>query len=316
MDITRVDPAKLRHFLAVLSSGSFALAAQRTGVSQPAISKSIRSLEEAIDVALFDRGRAGARPTEYADMLAPHARAIIAEYDLAQAEFHALRNATDQDLAIGASISLAQSLLPKAIARFRLRWPDIAMSVEVGLSTPLYERLLAGDLDLVLSAPEDGVVIDPRLSRSFLLEERDALVVGANHPLLAKDRVEVRDLLDFPWIVPRRSARLERIYGVFSALGLPPPPSVLRCEASELARGLLAEAPFICLIGEEIFKGDIQTGRLAMLPDLGFANTRPAFLSIRRGTRQRSAAQNLATIVADIARDMRGGEGLAGAVVG
>lgn len=305
MDITRVDPTKLRHFLAVLASGSFGIAAQRTGISQPAISKSIRSLEDAIDVKLFERGRAGARPTRYADLLASHARAIVAEYDLAQAEFHALRNATDQDLTIGASLSLAQSLLPKAIARFRSRWPLVALSVEVGLSTPLFERLLAGDLDLVLSAPEEGIAIDPRINRTFLLEEQDGLIVGANHPLLTQTNVEAKDLLDFPWIVPRRSARLERIHGAFSVLGLPPPSSVLRCEASELARGLLTEAPFICLIGKDILRFEIESGRLAMLPDFGFANIRPAFLSIRRGTRQRSAAQNLSTIIADIAKEMR-----------
>lgn len=305
MDIARVDPAKLRHFLAVLTSGSFALAAQTAGVSQPAISKSIRSLEEAIGVKLFERGRAGARPTRYANILASHARAIIAEYDLAQAEFHALKDATDQDLAIGASLSLAQSLLPKAIARFRHRWPMVSLSVEVGLSAPLFERLLGGDLDLVLSAPEEGITVDPRISRTFLLEEQDALVVGASHPLLARTNVQVKDLLDFPWIVPRRSARLERIHGAFSALGLPPPSSVLRSEASELARGLLTEAPFICLIGKDILKFEIESGRLEMLPDFGFANTRPAFLSIRRGTRPRSASQNLSTIIADIAKEMR-----------
>ncbi len=122
-------------------------------------------------------------------LLASHARAIIAEYDLAQAEFHALKNATDQDLAIGASLSLAQSLLPKAIARFRRRWPMVSLSVEVGLSAPLFERLLGGDLDLVLSAPEEGLAVDPRISRTFLLEEQDALVVGANDIDHAGNRV-------------------------------------------------------------------------------------------------------------------------------
>jgi DNA-binding transcriptional LysR family regulator len=173
--------------------------------------------------------------------------------------------------------------------------------VEAGLSTPLYARLLNGDLDLVLSAPEEGVVIDARLGRTFLLEEKDALVVGANHPLLVRDGITLADLLDFPWIVPRRSTRLDRIHAVFAANRLPPPPYVLRSESSELARGLLTQEPFICLIGEGVLRSEISAGLLAILPDLGFASSRPAFLSSRRGSHLRPAARNFALVLQEVA---------------
>src|ERR1700740_2589040 len=142
MNLTRVDPVKLRHFIAVLDTGSFARAAEGAEISQPAISKSIRVLEEALNLRLFERGRAGARPTRYAELLAAHARVILAEYALAEAGMRAFRHADHQQIPTGASLSLAQTLLPRAIARFRRRWPDVTLSVEVGLSTPLFGRLL------------------------------------------------------------------------------------------------------------------------------------------------------------------------------
>lgn len=305
MDVTRVDPIKLQHFLAVLDKGSFALAAQTSGISQPAISKSIRALENALSIQLFERGRAGSRPTHYADVFASHARVILAEYALAQAELHALSKASNQEIAIGASLSLAQNLLPKAIARFRHRWPEVRMSVEVGLSASLFQGLLSGDLDLVLSAPEAGLAIDARIDQAFLSEERDALLVGARHPLLERTEVALSDLLEFPWIVPRRSARLDRIRTTFAACGLPPPSYILRAEAAELARGLLIEAPFICLIGTNVLRSEIEAGKLATLPDLGFASSRPAFLSTRRSSRQHPAARNLAAVLKEVAREMR-----------
>ncbi|HEX7853075.1 MAG TPA: LysR family transcriptional regulator [Sphingobium sp.] len=303
MNLTRVDPVKLRHFIAVLDTGSFARAAERAEISQPAISKSIRVLEEALNLRLFERGRAGARPTRYAELLAAHARVILAEYALAEAELRAFSQADHQQIAIGASLNLAQTLLPRAIARFRRRWPDVTLSVEVGLSTPLFGRLLNGDLDLVLSAPEEGVSIDERLSRTYLLEEKDVLVVGAAHPLLKRGAISLSDLLDFPWIVPRRSNRLDRIHAVFAANRLPPPAHVLRSESSELARGLLAQEPFICLIGEGVLRSEVEAGRLAILPDLGFDNSRPAFLSIRRNSHLRAAARNLALLLQEVARE-------------
>ncbi|TVV76534.1 LysR family transcriptional regulator [Sphingomonas solaris] len=305
MRMTSIDPAKLRHFVAVLDAGTFALAAQRLGISQPAISKSIRATEERLGVPLFERGRAGARPTDQARLLAAHARGILAEYALADAELHALGKADAGALAIGASLSLAQSLLPDAIAAFRRRWPDVALAIDVGLSEPLFARLLEGELDFVISAPEPGFPIDARIDRTFLLEEQDALVVGADHPLLAKAEIALGDLLAFPWIVPRRSARIDRIHAVFAAGDLPPPARMLRAEASELARGLLMTAPFICLIGASVLGFEIETGRLATLPDLGFGSTRPAYLARRRGARLRLPARNLATLLTDAAKGAR-----------
>jgi DNA-binding transcriptional LysR family regulator len=301
MDLTHTDPARLRHFIAVMDGGSFARAAERVGISQPAISKSIHALERAIDMRLFERGRAGARPTLYAERFAPHARMILAEYALAEAELRALGNASEQQIAIGAGLGLAQSLLPRVIARFRRRWPEISLSVEVGFSMPLHAALLNGDLDLVVSAPEEGVAIDPRLRGTFLLEERDALVVGATHPLVGRQAIGLADLAEYPWIVPRRSARLDRIHSIFAAGRVAPPAYVLRSESSELARGLLAEEPFICLIGDGIFRDEIRSGTFATLPDPGFSTSRLAFLMTRRSTHPSPAVRNVCRLIETLA---------------
>lgn len=307
MDIAAIDPAKLRHFVAVLDAGAFATAAQHIGVTQPAISKSIRAIEDRLGVSLFERGRAGARPTPPALVLAPYARTILAEYALAEAELRAAAKADGHALAIGASLSLAQSLLPGAIFRFGQRWPEVAMSVDVGLSAPLFARLLDGDLDLVISAPEPGFPIDERIDRTFLLEEHDALVVGSDHPLLMRKTITLADLLAFPWIVPRRSARIERIHAVFAAAGLPSPSQMVRAESSELARGLLMTAPFICLIGADVLGFELASGRLATLPESGFTTTRSAWIASRRGSRPGMPARNFRTILLALARNAASG---------
>lgn len=302
MDLMRVDPAKLRHLVTVADRGSFAKAAETLGMSQPAISKSVRNLEDIVGTRLFDRGRAGARSTRHGELLIAHARAILAEYGLAAAELHALGKADTPQLAVGVSLSLAQTLLPRAIARFRRRWPDTTLSVEVGLSAPLLNGLLKGDLDLVLSAPEDGLAIDERISRAFLLEERDALVVDASHPLRREDNISIAQLLKYPWIVPRHSGRLDRIHAIFARERLPPPAYILRSESADLARGLLREEPFICLMGEGVLRSDILAGNLATLPDLGFTSSRTAYLFARRSTHIRTPARNLSAVLQEIVK--------------
>jgi len=304
MDLMRVDPVKLRHLIAVADGGSFAKAADALGISQPAISKSVRTLEDVVGTRLFERGRAGARSTRHGELLVAHARAILAEYGLAAAELHALGKADTPQVAIGVSLSLAQTLLPRAIARFRRRWPEPTLSVEVGLSAPLLDGLLKGDLDLVLSAPDDGLAIDERLSRAFLLKERDALVVGATHPLLQEDEISVAQLLEYPWIVPRHSGRLDRIHALFARQHLPPPAYILRSESADLARGLLREEPFICLIGEGVLRSELLAGDLAILPDLGFTSSRAAYLFTRRSTHIRAPARNLSAVLQNVAKEL------------
>ena len=133
-----VDPVKLRHFLAVLEAGNFARGAKSLGLSQPAVTKSIGSLEGQLGVKLFERGRFGAQPTEFATLLAGHARLIFAEGALARAELAARSRAEQARLAVGASVSLSRTL-PAPIAKFRARWPEIVITVEVGLSASLFD---------------------------------------------------------------------------------------------------------------------------------------------------------------------------------
>lgn len=296
-----MDPVKLRHFLAVLENGNFGRAAQRLGISQPAISKSIASLEKALGFPLFVRGRQGAQPTASADILAGHARLILAEGKLAQAEIRALGNAAAGGLAIGASVSLAQTLLPQALNRFRKRWPDVVVSVDVGLSPSLFDALVAGELDFIISAPPAISAYDDIVRQDYLLDERDALIMGADHPLADDPAPSLAALAAFPWIMPRRSGRLRHIHAIFASAGLPPPAQMLRSESTELARGLLNSAPYICLLGDTIFQAEIEAGAFRALHDERFALTRPAFLTSRKRSRPRPAARNLATILREVA---------------
>lgn len=302
MNFSHVDPARLRQFLAVLEGGSYAQAAQRTGLSQPAISKGIQALERALGVTLFERGRAGARPTPHAERLAPHARAILSEFALAQAELDAFDRAQTPHLALGASPSLAQGLLARTIARFRRRWPQVAISVEVGLSESLLDTLAEGTLDLVVSAPETAPQPDPRLTARPLGQESDALVVRAGHPLTRLVHVGLADLAAYPWIIPRRSARLDMIHAVFARAQLAPPGYTLRAESSDLARGLLRADDFVCLIGAEVLAHDIAAGALVRLGASALVTQRQALAFTRRSVAASMPLRNFTKLLAEEAR--------------
>ena len=299
-----MDPVKLTHFLTVLETGHFARAARQLGLTQPAISKSIKALENSLGVPLFQRGQYGAQPTEFANRLARHARLIVAEGALARTEMDALRNATAGHLQIGSSVNFARDILPAAIERYRRRWPDVAISVEVGLSGSLFTDLLNGRLDFVVSAPPATLKVDEGLCQEYLIDEVDAFVVGSQHPLTDRTEIALADLLTFPWVVPKSGGRWEQIHAVFAAAGLPPPQRLVRTESTVLALRLLSHGPYICLLGRGIFEPEVEIGLLTELRLPHSIEKRPAFLTTPARTKLRLAAINIIAILRDICKSI------------
>lgn len=292
-----MDPAKLKHFLTVLETRHFARAAQALGISQPAVSKSIKSLETELGVKLFERGQFGAEPTRYAQLLAVRAKLILAEGRMARAELAAMRGAKKGRLAIGAGVSFAARILPRAIELYRRRWPGISVSVDVGMSGALFPGLLRGEYDFVLSAPPLALAVDPDLQQRILFEEADSIVVGPGHPLLLRPPQTLADLAPYPWLVSARSGLWEYICATFLQAGVAPPADIIEIDSDTLAKGLLAVGPYLCLLGRELYAAEADAGTLFEVPLPGFGDTRPAYITTRRRSPVQPAARNMIQII-------------------
>lgn len=295
-----MDSTKLRYFLAVLEAGHFARAAAALGISQPAVSKSVKALEDDLGVRLFERGQFGAEPTRYALQLATRARLMLAEGRLARAEIDAMRGARTGRLAIGAGISFAYRVLPIAIDRYRRRWPGVSVSVDVGMSGPLFTALRQGDFDFVISAPPISVGADVELHQEKLFDEVDSPVVGRNHALAATPPTSIADFCGFPWLVSGRSGLWDSICARFIQAGLDPPKDVVRIDSEVLAKALLGQGPYICLLGRELYARELEQGLLCELPLAGFGDTRPAYVTTRRRSPLQLAAVNMIQIIKDV----------------
>ncbi|TRW14929.1 LysR family transcriptional regulator [Glacieibacterium frigidum] len=295
-----MDLVKLKYFLAVLETGHFARAAQSLGISQPAVSKSIKALEDDLGVRLFERGQFGAEPTRYALRLATRAKLMLAEGRLARAELDAMRGARKGRLAIGAGISFASRILPLAIERYRRRWPGISVSVDVGMSGVLFPALQNGEYDFVVSAPPLALSVDGDLAQEKLFDEVDSIVVGRGHPLIAQRPQSLADVAGYPWLVSGRSGLWDYIRGSYLAAGLPPPTDVVNTDSELLAKGLLNTGPFVCLLGRELYAMEAEAGLLFEIPLAGFGDVRPAFITTRKRSPLQLAARNMIQIVRSV----------------
>ncbi|MGW0751507.1 LysR family transcriptional regulator [Streptomyces sp. NPDC002587] len=183
-------PQELRILVAVAECGGFSAAAAALGLTQSAVSHSVRGSEAKIGAVLFERGRTGAAPTPAGERAVGHARRILRLYEVMGAEVRgAGRGAPDRDtvegvLRIAAFRSAALHLLPPALHRLTARHPGIRPEVrvvrEIGPGTA--GEVAAGRADLGIATLGTARGLPPGLLSGVLMEDAYALVHPAGHP--------------------------------------------------------------------------------------------------------------------------------------
>jgi DNA-binding transcriptional LysR family regulator len=142
-----LDVRRLRHLRCVATEGTLTAAAAQLGLTQPALSASLKSLEADLGVVLLERHRAGVTPTRYAELLVAHARTIDQQLDAAWTELARLKGSEVVSLRIGCGPSEATRLLPMALAHLRESQPGLRVFVEYGLNESLMPMVRRGDVD-------------------------------------------------------------------------------------------------------------------------------------------------------------------------
>lgn len=181
----------LRAFVAVADAGSFSAAADGLGVSQPAVSRAIATLEQQVGLALVERGAHGARLTEAGRTLERHARAIFNAERGATEALDALRGVRDGSLHIAASTTIATYVLPAAVMAFHRAHPAVRLRVTSANTRDIVERLLALDADVALV---EGPVREPRVTASVWRDDALVVIAGSHHPLTARRPVAASEL--------------------------------------------------------------------------------------------------------------------------
>ncbi|MGH1417325.1 MAG: LysR family transcriptional regulator [Hyphomicrobiaceae bacterium] len=168
-----------RTFLTVAETGSFIDAARRMHVTQSTVSSRIRSLEDLLGRALFERSKSGAELTSAGEQFRKHAMALVRVWQHARLEV-GLTTAHSDHLAVGAAPNFWDGFMLKWVAWMRENIPEIAVSTNSALTEQLTQQLIEGTLDLaVMYRPNQpaGFVIE------HLFDEQFVLVTNARAPL-------------------------------------------------------------------------------------------------------------------------------------
>ena len=191
-----LTPDQLAYFLAVAELGSVSRAAARLHLTQPALSRHIKALEQELGCALFARTGRGMSTTEAGKRLEARARPLLSQLASLSADIADVPVHGEVTLAVTPSLGLAWTA--KTLQAFRGAYPDVRVRVSVQLSSAVADTLARGLSDLVVfyGPASVGVETVP------MWTERLYFVCHHRHPLAGQDWVGCRSVLESPLLLP------------------------------------------------------------------------------------------------------------------
>lgn len=186
----------LRYFLAVAREENMTRAAELLHVTQPTLSKQLRSLEEELGKKLFTRHSFSIRLTDEGILLRNRAEDLIQMADKIEQEFISLDDITGGDLYLGLAESCQIKYLARVIKEFKSRYPNLHYHITSGDTEQIADKLDKGLLDfLVLAESPDNHKYE---FLEFPESDKWGLVIPKSDPLAMKQSIRVKDLIGLP----------------------------------------------------------------------------------------------------------------------
>jgi DNA-binding transcriptional LysR family regulator len=202
---------QLAHLVALAEQGSFGRAAEAVHLSQPALSRSIDSLEEDLGARLVDRVYGQVRFTAAGELVLARARELVADAELVRRDVAQLQGLAIGSLNVGMGPFAANMLGRLVLSQLMRRHPQLAIQVDLADANELAERLHRREIDLFIADTRD-LKKQPGLSMKRLPNVPVSFFVAPGHPLLAKEGVTLDQALDFPVGQPATARRCERAF--------------------------------------------------------------------------------------------------------
>jgi DNA-binding transcriptional LysR family regulator len=204
-----MDQRQIERFVDVVESGSLTRTSRRLNISQPALSKSLRLLEERLGTKLLERGPRGVRATASGQVFYGRARFISAEFRRAQEDLDELKGNSGGELSLGVTPGpgVLDRILPEAVYRVAKKRPNLKFHVRSGTLSELLPSLNQGSLDILFTVL-DETIKGRDLTWQLLFEDHFVLVTNRNHPLMKLDKITLQDLVAYQWVLLQDASSL------------------------------------------------------------------------------------------------------------
>lgn len=301
---------KFRHldaFSAIARARSFKIAAELLNLTQPAISKTLKELEDILGVVILERSRSGVALTPQGEVFLQFAEQSTA------ALRHGLRSIQGDDsaggqLKLGALPSVASSILPAAVLEFAARSPTTLVEIHEGPHLDLTTRLRSGGLDLVVGRLGKP---DTMVGLTFQQLYSEKVVVVASPQSRAIHIRDPAELAAFRVLYPPKDSAIRPLVArLLIAQGVPLFGNRIETASPAFARAvILADPDTVWIISKGVVADDIAQGRLKAL-EIDLASTQGAVGIMSRAEEVPSvAARTFGKLLNRLCKDWPSGNG-------
>ena len=279
---------KIRHlqcFAEVVRHGSLKAAADRLGLTQPAMSRTLSELEDILGTRIIQRHRSGATLTPAGDVFWGYVRTSLAALQQGVDGLGQISAQGGGTLTIGALPSVAASLVPRVAQRFQEQGLTIGLRIHEGAHADLIDGLHDGVLDVVIGRLGS---LDRMQGLTFgqLYAETVVFVVRPDHPLGADATLPA--IIDYPVICPpAKSAIQPLVESFFLAEGIGDIPNRIESVSAAFGRAFVLASDAVWIISRGVVANDIAAGQLRALP-IDAPSTRGPIGLIARSDQTRS----------------------------
>jgi DNA-binding transcriptional LysR family regulator len=251
--LQRLRLRDLQTFQVVAEVGSMAKAAHRLGLSQPAVSKTVKELEATLGVPILDRTYRGVQVTAYGRVLIKHARDMFDDLSKGLSELRFLQDPTEGHLRVGAP-EPAAAMLAGMVSSLQAAFPKVTFEIIVADTAVLFGALRDREADVVLTRLANPG-IEPGLEFDELFVDPLVVIAGSQNPLTKRKGILLGDLISQPWVLPPQDTVLGWFaVEIFRIQGLAAPsPKVT--SSSQMRLELVARTSHLSLAPRATLKG-------------------------------------------------------------
>jgi LysR family nitrogen assimilation transcriptional regulator len=295
-----VETRALRYFQMVAEFGSYSRAAEFLRISQPAVSRQVRKLEEQLEKPLFRRHGHGVSLTDSGRILLERSQDILRQLERTQAEIRGSRTGPSGLISFAVPPAAGHLFMPALIERFSAEFPNVFLKVVGGFSGYIHEWLVRGEVDVACMhdpLPQSGFEILP------LVDEQVYLVGKPGMAFFKRPYVRTSDLQRLPLILPSRPNASRRLLDSWVAdqdISLN-----VRLEVNDhsVIRALVKEGVGFSLLTRSAIDAELQRGEVEAFPFRPRANWRLALMRSANVNRSEIVEAFISTI-RTVARDL------------
>lgn len=281
--------SQLRTFVTVVECGSFSGAAREMGISQPAVTMQIQSLEAAAGATLLDRRYRRIDLTEAGATLLPYARRVLGEVEQAREDIAALSGVISGRLSIAASTTPGVYLIPRLLGRFLAENPQVRVTITIHDTTEVDAAVESGRADLGVTG---AVVKGSRPAYSQIGADELLVVCPPDSPYSTLSGASLSDLAEADWVMRERGSGTRQVTEKeLVAAGVDPEELrvVVELGTGEAIVSAVEGGLGIAMLSRQVAEKALALGTVTRVDLAGPPILRPFYLLVPKGTLSRAA---------------------------